>query len=80
MRLKVKGRGRFAGRGELRQIDTVRELEFSFEDGSTLSPPSMSFSDTIDTLISEVPESEWQRIPSDLSVRIDDYLYGPPKK
>ena len=27
-----------------------------------------------------VPESEWEKLPCDLSINLDHYLYGAPKK
>ena len=27
-----------------------------------------------------VPESEWEKLPRDLSINLDHYLYGAPKK
>jgi hypothetical protein len=35
-----------------------------------------SFFQTLNRLHAEIPESEWAKIPSDLSMNLDYYLYG----
>ena len=32
--------------------------------------------DVLAALAKEVPEEEWERLPRDLTDRLDDYLYG----
>ncbi len=39
-----------------------------------------SFSELADELTADVPDSEWDRVPTDLARNLDHYLYGAPKE
>ncbi len=39
-----------------------------------------SIEEEIDRIWADVPESEWAKLPADLSDQIDHYVYGTPKK
>ena len=41
--------------------------------------PSENFLDFIDEISSQIPPEEWEKIPSDLSYNLDNYLYGTAK-
>ena len=41
--------------------------------------PSESFLNFVDDITSEIPQSEWEKLPSDMSKNLDHYLYGLPK-
>ena len=34
----------------------------------------------IQAISSQVPEEEWLRVPADLSLNVDHYLYGSPRR
>ena len=36
--------------------------------------------EVLNELAKEVPQDEWDRLPSDLNENLDHYLYGVPKK
>ncbi len=36
--------------------------------------------DEIREMYEDVPDSEWERLPSDASENLDHYLYGAPKR
>ncbi len=38
-----------------------------------------SLSEIADELMADVPDSEWDKIPTDLARNLDHYLYGAPK-
>ncbi|MBD2626876.1 hypothetical protein [Trichormus variabilis] len=40
---------------------------------------SQSFLNFIDDVSSQIPQSEWEKLPSDMSKNLDYYLYGSPK-
>ncbi|WP_071191205.1 hypothetical protein [Trichormus sp. NMC-1] len=40
---------------------------------------SQSFFNFIDDVSSQIPQSEWEKLPSDMSKNLDHYLYGSPK-
>ena len=45
-----------------------------------LEPPRRSLFEIWRELSTDIPEDEWEKIPSDASVNLDHYLYGAPKK
>ncbi|MBX7061854.1 MAG: hypothetical protein K1X52_09360 [Pyrinomonadaceae bacterium] len=45
-----------------------------------LEPPRRSLLEIWRELSTDIPEDEWEKIPSDASVNLDHYLYGAPKK
>jgi len=36
--------------------------------------------DVLEELAKEIPQEEWDRLPSDLNENLDHYLYGVPKE
>ena len=36
--------------------------------------------DLLETLAREIPQEEWDKLPSDLNDNLDHYLYGVPKE
>ena len=44
---------------------------------NNLSSPS--FLNFIDDITSQIPQTEWEKLPSDMSKNLDYYLYGSPK-
>jgi hypothetical protein len=41
--------------------------------------PEESFLKFVDDITNQIPQSEWEKLPSDLSKNLDYYLYGSPK-
>ena len=41
---------------------------------------SARIEEVLNELAKEVPQDEWDRLPSDLNENLDHYLYGVPKK
>ena len=54
------------------ELDLVTELF----DVSNPDPNTLGIEDIIDDIARRVPDSEWSRLPDDLSHRHDRYLYG----
>jgi hypothetical protein len=44
---------------------------------NNLSSPS--FLNFVDDITNQIPQTEWEKLPSDLSKNLDHYLYGSPK-
>ena len=44
---------------------------------NNLSSPSLL--NFVDDITSQIPQTEWEQLPSDLSKNLDHYLYGSPK-
>lgn len=42
--------------------------------------PARSIEQVIAEIVADVPESEWERLPSDLIEQLDHYVYGLPKR
>ncbi len=75
-RVQLRGRCVRKPGGELRQVIAVEGLDF-FPDGEPERDPNApSIEEKILEMFREVPEEEWERVPSDLSTRLDYYLYG----
>ena len=43
------------------------------------SDAALDLTAKLESIASDVPEAEWQKVPSDLSQNIDHYLYGSRK-
>lgn len=57
-----------------------------FEKGSGTAGPSASdeprlpIEDKLATLAAQVPRADWNRLPEDLTDKLDHYLYGTPEQ
>ena len=80
IRLLVKGYGKFHADGLLRQIQNVKYLEVITDDAPSFDPNARRIEDIIEKNFSEVPDQEWDKVPTDLSHRHDFYLYGIDKR
>jgi putative addiction module CopG family antidote len=45
----------------------------------TTSVPTVDLAAMFDAISKDVPATEWERVPSDLSTNLYDYLYGSKK-
>jgi hypothetical protein len=43
-------------------------------------PPQQTIWEKIDERMAEVPDEEWEKLPTDGSYQHDHYLYGTPKR
>lgn len=60
------------------QEDVLEMIESKFS--NTASGNSRPIWEVIAEISSEIPDEEWEKLPSDGSVNHDHYLYGAPKK
>ncbi len=44
------------------------------------TPKEESLLNWVDSLTTQVPETAWQQVPTDLAQNLDHYLYGSPKE
>ena len=60
------------------QEDVLQIIESKFSNGA--SENSRPIWEVIAEISGEIPDEEWEKLPSDGSVNHDHYLYGAPKK
>lgn len=53
--------------------DTARE------ETEGVDPKAPTIEEKIAAIVADVPPSEWDRLPADLTEHLDHYLYGTPK-
>ncbi len=80
MRLRVRGRGEFTSQGMLRKITEVECLDTVRGEDSAFDAGAPAIEDVIAEIFRDVPDEEWDRVPRDLSYRLDSYLYGGDKR
>ena len=56
-----------------RQEEVLRFVE-------SLTPSRKSLLEEIREIYQDIPDAEWEKLPSDGSENLDHYLYGAPKK
>lgn len=79
VRLRVRGRGEFTPEGKPRKIMQVVELDPTWSNSPALNADVPSIEDVITDIFRDVPDQEWDRVPSDLSHRLDSYVSGRDK-
>ena len=80
VRLKVKGRGEMSPQGRILKITRVDEMKLQPVGEHTFDPGARSIEEILAELASEVPMSEWEKLPADLTENFDHYIYGTPKR
>ena len=55
-----------------------QERVLEFVEG--LVPPRRTLWDLWKERLKEIPDEEWDDVPTDASINLDHYLYGAPKK
>ena len=76
VRLRARGRGEFTSQGTLQRIIRVDSLDLVQGEEAPFDAAAPAIEDVLAALAKEVPEEEWDRLPRDLTDRLDDYLYG----
>lgn len=66
-------------------VERVRSLspeqqEKVLEFVASLEPKRRTLWDIWQKHLKDIPDDEWDEVPSDASVNLDHYLYGAPKK
>ena len=80
VRLRVEGLGRFNPDGNIDRIIRVDSLTPEPEQEWIFDPATPRIEDRIVELFADVPDEEWENLPSDLIDNLDHYLYGADKK
>ena len=79
VRMCVKGSGEFSPQGKLLRVLKVNELKLITNDRS-YDQSARPIEELLNELAKEVPQDEWDKLPSDLNENLDHYLYGVPKE
>lgn len=80
VRLRVRGWGEIGPNGKLLRITQVQELTIQPTSEIPRGATARPVEDIIRELGQQVPQSEWDRLPLDLTDNLDHYLYGTPKR
>lgn len=74
--IRVRGRGEFAPEGTLKRINIVDKLDLIRDEEPAFDANAPVIEDVIAEIFRDVPDEEWNRLPRDLTDKLDDYLYG----
>ena len=74
--LSVRGHGEFTPQGTLKRIINVDSLNLVRDEDPIFDPTAPRIEDVIAKIAKDVPDEEWDRLPPDLTDRLDHYLYG----
>ena len=78
-RMYVKGSGEYSPRGKLLRVLQVDELRLAPSE-THYDKSARPIEDLLEDLAREIPQEEWDKLPSDLNDNLDHYLYGIPKQ
>jgi len=78
-RMFVKGSGEYSPQGKLLRVMQVDELRLSTSE-THYDKSARPIEDLLEELAREIPQEEWDKLPSDLNDNLDHYLYGVPKQ
>ena len=78
-RMYVKGSGEYSPQGKLLRVLQVDELRFTTSE-THYDKSARPIEDLLEELAREIPQEEWDKLPSDLNDNLDHYLYGVPKR
>jgi hypothetical protein len=62
------------------RVMVVERIELVGGTSDTFDENAPAIEDVLAAIASEVPDAEWERVPTDLSENLDHYLYGAPKR
>ena len=78
-RMYVKGSGEYSPQGKLLRVLQVDELRLTTSE-TDYDKSARPIEDLLEELAREIPQEEWDKLPSDLNDNLDHYLYGVPKR
>lgn len=76
LRMRIKGRGEFDPHGMLTSIIRLDSLDLVRNDGPVFDMSAPAIEDVISDIFKDVPDEEWDRLPPDLTDKLDYHLYG----
>lgn len=78
-RMFVKGSAEYSPQGKLLRVLQVDELSLATSK-THYDHSTRPIEDLLKEIAEEIPQQEWDRLPSDLNDNLDHYLYGVPKQ
>lgn len=79
VRVHIEGMAEFDRAGQMRKIVRIDRLEEREVEEKPFDPNAEPIWSVISAIGASIPEEEWDRVPADLSINLDHYLYGHPK-
>lgn len=55
------------------------QVELNLIEGAAAKTPHRPIEEVLDEIAASIPESEWDKLPRDLTDHLDHYVYGTPK-
>jgi hypothetical protein len=80
LRLQVVGAGEFSAQGKPLRIIRVERLQIQPVGEPAYDSTARPIEDILVDLAREIPQKNWDRLPSNLTDNLDHYLYGTPEK
>jgi hypothetical protein len=78
--VRVKGWGEVTANGKLLRITLIEELSLQTASEAPMDRAARPIEEIMAELAAEVPQTEWDKLPSDLTDNLDHYIYGTPKR
>jgi hypothetical protein len=79
-RLRIRGRAEISAGGRPVRVVEVAQLDLEPIGAISFNAEAPLIEDVLAQIAAEVPASEWERLPIDLSEHLDHYIYGTPKR
>jgi hypothetical protein len=80
VRVRVKGQAEMSPQGKLLRVTEIEELVLGPAGEAPYDHSAPPIEEVLAGLAREVPQAEWDKLPSDLTDNLDHYLYGTPKR
>lgn len=80
VRVRVKGRAEMSPQGKLLRVTEIEQLALEPAGENPYDADAPSIEEVLAGLAREVPKTEWDKLPGDLTDNLDHYLYGTPKR
>ena len=80
IRVRLIGMAEFERGGRIRKIMKIDQVEARPVGEKAYDHAAPPIWDEIDRIASEIPDSEWAKVPTDLAKNLDHYLYGRRKE
>lgn len=76
VRLEIRGRGLYSAQGILQAVSQVSGIQYVEVGPPCFDATAPQIEDVILAISKQIPDEEWNKVPSDLSEDLDRYIYG----